>query len=431
MVEYSETIPLHADLPQHGRGRADEVVNRTNPKTDAGFATEREVLLLSSRRQLSLEDLDRLKSLSSNVCDWDYLVNVASRNAVLPVVSKNLLNCSNDICPPDLRKELATYLLNHTRRNLFLTGKLVEVIKLFRSSGISCLPFKGPTLAVRAYRSVALRQFVDLDILVQPKDFRKASRILSSNGFRAINAARGLGRFLPLANQRKDIGFVGENDHNVRIELHWKLSDRYFAMPLDLEKLWARLQPLHIGGIEVQTLSFVDLLVYLCLHGARHGFERLGWICDIRELIDAEKNVDWKAVKKHAKDHGCERAVEFALHLTDELFGKNSVSAYFAESQLNDEHRSAIEAISNKIFSPQNVQMSIGDRYVYHLLLKEKTLDRVNLHLHYIFWYLKLALKPNAMDKALFDLPSPLYPLYYLLRPVRLVLRHFSTPSNP
>jgi Uncharacterised nucleotidyltransferase len=45
-----------------------------------------------------------------------------------------------------------------------MTGSLLQVVDLFSREGIPVLPFKGPTLAMAAYRNLALREFVDLDL---------------------------------------------------------------------------------------------------------------------------------------------------------------------------------------------------------------------------------------------------------------------------
>jgi hypothetical protein len=162
------------------------------------------------------------------------------------------------------------------------------------------------------------------------------------------------------------------------------------------------------------------------MHGARHGFERLNWICDLYELIKTEKRIDWKAVSRHAKNYGCGKTVELGLMLVQDFFGVQPDYPEWEKIETYEVLKKAAAQIRQKLFAEKFNTTGIGDWYLYHLMLKEKKTDRLKLHLHYLFWYLKLTLKPNAMDKSIFHLPAAFYPLYYILRPARLLFNYFS-----
>src|SRR5690606_4099976 len=141
------------------------------------------------------------------------------------------------------------------------------------AEGIPILPFKGPSLSMQAYGDISLRQFVDLDILVKPRHFDKAIRVLKNAGYVPITESSWLKRKSLFFTRKKDIGLVS-TDRKVRIELHWKLSGTHFAMPLEIDQLWRRLETVDIGGKKLRSLPLRDLFVYLCLHGSRHGWEK-------------------------------------------------------------------------------------------------------------------------------------------------------------
>jgi hypothetical protein len=54
---------------------------------------------------------------------------------------------------------------------------------------------------------------------------------------------------------------------------------------LDPKSLWERLEPIDLVGTAVLGLPLEDVLLFLCLHGFKHGWERVGWICDVTELL--------------------------------------------------------------------------------------------------------------------------------------------------
>ena len=86
--------------------------------------------------------------------------------------------------PREVQDRLRSYQMNLAVRNLGLTGELMRVLRLFAEHRVLALPFKGPTLAQFAYGDVALREFGDLDLLLQESDFPRARSLLVDQGYR-------------------------------------------------------------------------------------------------------------------------------------------------------------------------------------------------------------------------------------------------------
>lgn len=393
---------------------------------------EQRLILECSRTEMNFARIERVKTILESELDWDLIINTSYHNGVLPMICANLLQNFGSLLPPDIKEKLNLQFHEHTQNNLFLTARLLEIVRALSDAGIPVLPFKGPVLAMRAYGNLALRQFVDLDILVQPKHFDEAVPTIVEKGYQAASKITRLKRKALFFTRQKDIGLVSR-DLRTRIELHWKLSGSHFALPLELNQLWGRLEEINLGGGRIKTLAFPDLFVYLCLHGSRHGWERLAWICDLHELIKTEqkkgKEIDWQEIHRHAQKHGCEKVVELGLFLVHEYFGLKTTFPAWQQIQRNETNAKIARQIGNKIFAKTRTSTEIGDWYLYHLTLKEKKADKLKLHAHYFLWYLRLALTPNKLDKAVFNLPAAFYPLYYILRPSRLLYTYFS-PDN-
>lgn len=396
----------------------------TNPLLSA-MRPEAELVLLCSRMDLSESQIERVSRLMGEEFDSDYVFSLAYRNGVLPLVVRNLLEKFPSQMPADAAATAEQIYRQHTLRNLSMTRKLVEVLRIFDAAGISSVPFKGPTLAMRLYKSSTLRMFIDLDILVLPGHFEQAIELLMENGYKLITDGVHRKRELLRISRRKDVSLYHPED-NYRIELHWKLSGSHFSMPLQLRHLWHRMDKTELGGLQIKTLPFNDLFVYLCLHAARHGFERLEWVCDLNELILTEEKADWELVRKHARIHGCERVVELALFLVRDLFGTKAGYPEFDRIENDKAFAEIARTVRDRLFSDSKSSNGIGEWYGYHLMLKEKRTDRIKLHLFYLAWYFRLIFRPNSADKALFALPAGFYPLYFILRPVRLIYNYFS-----
>lgn len=382
------------------------------------YFSETELILSCAHTHLTEFDFEKVATLLKLKLDWNYIFKISNRNAILPLISSNLIKNFGSRLPAEINDALKQEFQIHTQKNMFLTGKLVELIRLFNSHDIPVLPFKGPLLSIQAYNNLALRNFIDLDVLIPVEHLKTAVDLLTDANYRPLNIEH-----LNNLNNEKDIGFIS-HDRQVRIELHWKLSGRYFSIPLEMSKLWSKLEKSEIGGIEVNNLNFNTLLIYLCLHGSRHSWERLGWICDINQLIKSKSNIDWESVFTESKRLGCEKVVGLGLCLVNQLFGLKIPHKFWKRIENDPIINDLADQILVRLFENQPNNFEIGERYLYHLKLKERFADKWSLHFYYLQWYLRIILSPNENDTKLFNLPPFLSPLNYLLRPSRLLFNY-------
>lgn len=274
-------------------------------------------------------------------------------------------------------------------------------------------------LSLQAYGNPALRKYGDLDMLVQPRHFERAVQVLKENGYVPVTSVSWLKKTNWYVSRKKDIYFV-DQDRSVNLELHWKLSGSHFGLPREMNRLWDRLETVNLAGTPVLALSFNDLLIYLCLHGSRHSWERFSWICDVNELIRSKQHIDWDLLFAESKRFGCENVVALGLRLIHEFFEFNAPVPIWDKVKSEPIYDGMVAEIRHRLFSAEGKKVEIGDRYLYHLKLKERSSDRLKLHLHYISWYIRIIFTPNQMDKDVLHLPRALFPLYYVTRPLRL-----------
>ena len=62
------------------------------------------------------------------------------------------------------------------------------------------------------------------------------------------------------------------------------------------------------------------LLAYLCLHGSKHAWERIEWICDIDRLVRSQTDLDWDKTLKIAKEMDTHITLYLGLALSHALF---------------------------------------------------------------------------------------------------------------
>ena len=209
-----------------------------------------------------------------------------------------------------------------------------------------------------------------------------------------------------------EYGFRSE-DGRALVEIHWKLMERHFDIPLDLELLWERLQPITLAGRRVMTLSPEDALLILCVHASKHLWSRLGWVCDVANLIQAHREMNWGLVTKHSAKLGSRRMLEVGLVLASELLGASLPERVSREIYSNSPARVLATDIVRRLFEEPGTPQGIIESSMFHIRMRERFRDRSRY-----CW--RLAVTTTAGDWTSIKIPRPLFFLYYPLRPLRL-----------
>jgi hypothetical protein len=295
-----------------------------------------------------------------------------------------------------------------------LTGELARLLKSFNENGIKAVPYKGPALAVQLYGNLALRQFCDLDILVRESDVWKASDLITARGFephfRILEKKRTA--FLRLSYVqlfRRDAG-------RTLVELHWGIAPRFFGIKFDAEAFWQHLEPMDLRGEKVAMPCAEDLLLMLCVHGAKDCWEKLEWVCSIAELLRGHHDFDWKRAWQLARQMRCQRMLVFALLLVHDLFDVPIPSQAAALSR-SAKLRSLAQEVAQSFFADEARSAAFLQRLSFHLRLKDTLLDQLR---HCV----RLALTTTPVDWSVMPLPGGLSFAYPLLRAIRLTRKY-------
>lgn len=388
---------------------------------------EEELLLCALRSKIDPETAARMQTLVQQGIDWEQLCSLATDNKVVALLLRNLDKVCPSAIPESFRRELKTQIQINIQGNLFLTKELVTLLNLFAQQKIAAIPYKGPVLAAAVYGDLTLRPFNDLDILVQEADVVRAMELLQAQGYQLIRplSLAHLAEDLQPAQVRKLVSssswayqlVMVHSTRKIVVELHWRIVPRYtFAAPC--AELWENQHPVSVAGATVSTFSPENLLWFLCIHGSKHQWERLSWICDIAQLLHTYPQLDWQWLIAYAKQKGISRRLYLGLLLAHKLLDAplpQSIQTELAtDPVLQTLARTAIEAISAE--SETDSEQS----HLSGLPFQVRTMDRTADRARYVASIISLLLTPTAEDRNLLRLPSFFSPLYYLLRPLRL-----------
>ncbi len=100
-----------------------------------------------------------------------------------------------------------------------------------------------------------------------------------------------------------------------RVDLQWVMAHEHFTFQMDRPEFWAQRMPVRLGNKMVQGLAPEELLLLLCVHGSKHAWEQLKWVCDVAELLGSHPDLDWERIFSHASTWGCRRLLYIGLAL--------------------------------------------------------------------------------------------------------------------
>lgn len=180
------------------------------------------------------------------------------------------------------------------------------------------LVVKGPVAAHLLHARPELRQYVDLDVVVDPADFPRAVALLEAVGARLID------RNWPLLRSERRGQVHLRMPDGTEVDLHWDLLNRSqvrtaFAVPTTRELLESG-RDVEVGGMLLRTLDRESTLLHLCLHAALSGGHRLTWLRDVDRAVVAA-GPSWDVVVRRAHDWRARAAVGAMLLRSSSVFG--------------------------------------------------------------------------------------------------------------
>jgi hypothetical protein len=279
-------------------------------------SVELQLLLACARVTIDTGQQEHIQRLIAAGPDWGLLIMTAQRHGLYLLLHRNLCAINHERVPSAVIEQLTILASNYRRRNLVLVAELLRVVAILESADIGVIPYKGPALAEYVYGDFALREFVDLDILIKPGDALRARRVLMAAGLPAAIPVS------PLAEQwhryfHCEFSFVllGE----VKLEVNWRQAPAYWLLPRMEDEMWERLGSLRLAGVNTASLDPVDLVIVLCIHGSKHIWDPLKWIVDIAELFRSQPDLDWESLQTRAHEMGAAVMVEIGLLLAHDL----------------------------------------------------------------------------------------------------------------
>lgn len=277
---------------------------------------ESELLVWCARTAVSDDLKACIRRRVQESIDWRIVWDMARYHGVCPLLYGNLAALCSDLVSPEFFTQLRQKVQADALLNRSLAHELVVLCEALSARGVPVIPIKGATLAVLAYGDLALREFTDLDLLIPKASIAETQRVLLSQGYKRKTNDVEVNRIND--NEGPYHVFIKKRPIS-RVDLQWVMAHQHFTFWLDRPEFWRHRIPVTLENRTVPGLSPEILLIVLCVHGSKHAWEQLKWVCDVAELLRSHPDLDWDQIILYASNWHCRRMLYMGLSLASQL----------------------------------------------------------------------------------------------------------------
>jgi len=339
------------------------------------------------------------------------IIEVSHREGLLPIVYKRLKDLP--IESGHLLSQLKRTYLHIVQKNILFATQLIELTNLLNKNSIDVISIKGPTLAKLAYGDITLRQFGDIDILVRESQIQKVDEILKRYGYQSLYRDGILSNQICL-DKLIDIGYI--YNQTILLEVHWRLLESKHNGDMALNKPFDSTQSIDINTTTLYTLSNELLLIYVALHGAKHAWSRIGWVCDIDRLV-RRGDIEWQTCIDMARESKMQQALYIGLHIAHHLYETplpNKILITIDRVNISNIALSTIDRFDKHIL--ERLPISKREIFLYQMQLFESKREK-------FYFLLKSLFAISPADCIKFAIPSRWRFLYIIMRPYRIITK--------
>lgn len=379
---------------------------------------EEELLLCCARVNLDYEKEVKINTILSNKINWRYLLRKADQNKLKPLLYFHLRNKSGHVIPRDVMVDLEGYFIRNIKKNLFLWAELKKVLNKFEEHGIEVFSYKGPILSFIAFDNLALRDFNDLDIIVDSKNVPKIRKILSYLNYepelKISNAIES-----KFVHYQKEYKFVNKRK-KISIDLHLRFSELFLPNSTDWNFFNGKiLKDIEINKTRIKIIPPEYMLLIICLHNYSHHWNSISLLVDLAEFIKCHK-IKWQRIKEIAQNSGIQKIVLINFYLLIEILDFNIITfsnGAFSSCAFKNVIDMSLE-IKNRIFSTEvNYKTRLSTIFLENIKFRD------NLFLGMIDSF-KDAFIPTNYELEKIRLPEYFFIFYFIMRPFSLLIRY-------
>jgi hypothetical protein len=274
---------------------------------------------------------ERLSDCLSREIDWGTFSRVLARHRIEGLANEALRSFQARV-PATMLDQLQGVARNQALQSMRQIAEAQKIQSALSAAGIACAFLKGLPLAQIAYGNTCIRHSKDIDIVVQPDQVSVTAHLLEGMGYIRTRPPANFtdAQILKWKQIVKHFEYIHAVDRS-QVELHWRFTDNPYLTALMLDP--SNIQHVQIGNskLTLPTLSEKSLLMYLCAHGASHGWSRLKWVADIVALLQSYPSQERQLLADDASSLGTSQALWQVVEIIRRLYGIDFFPGYISD----------------------------------------------------------------------------------------------------
>lgn len=311
---------------------------------------------------------------------------------------------------PDQQKRLQEICREAQLSSFVWTETLKSLLSAFDRAALPVMALKGPCLAERLFGEAELRSCYDLDLLVRNTDIAAAEQVLTDLGFSS--------KYQP------DDYHHAWSRRGINVELHHNVENPV-AFNFDLDAAWGRANRSVFHDVPVWLLAPADELLYLCLHGVRHRFDRLCLVLDLVRAFRILPAAAAEAPEELNRDFA--NVLALGSMMAAKLDPQTPEPAFL---RLADYPR--MENVANQLWQERMLEpaetLDWAAQHRFYLELEPPGLSRILRRWRHTQILLTRLIEADFAFARRFHMNR--HWQVRLLRPIRLLVKSFHTPSR-
>jgi hypothetical protein len=289
---------------------------------NSAMRTKNQKLLALLIKERDEPEIALLNQIISQGMDWQYILEkVKEENIFYPFYRElSSLDAQWDFLNPKIRDRFkqANYL--YISGSIYFSEQVADMLEYLDSLRIKILLLKGPSIDSVIYTDDYLRSRLDLDLLVEEKDFPVLEKHLSEEGYFPSRQWQGY----PVPEHINSRLFIKKDNHGIPVHVHRHIINNLYLMimqdmHIEMTKIWQETGPFKNYNY-IFCLSPEIQIIYLCEHGLKHNYEQLIFLYEIDRLIRSyQEKLDWDKLVGLAKEFDLAFVLYYGLFFTAEI----------------------------------------------------------------------------------------------------------------
>jgi len=283
--------------------------------------------------------------------------------------------------------------------NLQQANELIKLQRLFQSSAIKVVPYKGSILALEAYSELGLREASDIDLLINPADFKKIQQLLLARNYQVeLDVSYDFFKKYNTQYYEYNFDYYKNGQRLFHVEPHWLVGPKRHQIAFNLAEFEHLVAQKNILNTNFFSFTPEGLLLSTFLHhGGQDSWSSLKQIADLVAILNKfSDKIEWKSFFKLLDDWKITNLFLLGVGIAIRLFDIN-LNNHIAQ-QLNVSKITKLVNVKILQLVSSNKKKKATNAIFQHLWFNVRLRKYWSTKVKIIYYHFIQMLRPNIID---------------------------------